>query len=423
MSRFRLALAVVDYFPFGGMQRTFFRVAQEAARRGHDVRLFAATWSGEKPEGAQIELLPVEAGTNHGRNEEFGRRVHARLHDLEEHGVWPYDCIVAFQKIGECDVYYAGDPCYAARSNDGPTGFLRRLTPRYWTYRALEAAVFDADSDTEILLISPSEEARFRSIYGTPSARFHHLPPGIDRERLRADGEPLLSRRELRARHGIAADAFLLLNIGAQFRTKGVDRILEAAAWLSPAAKERLQILIVGGDDSAPYEALARARGLADRVHFAGAQQDVGSYLRAADLLVHPARLENTGTTLLEALVLGCPVLAAGLCGYAFHIEAAAAGLVLAEPHDRAAWTAAIERAMTTDEPEKWSEYGRRYGRNIDLYGLVPRAVDVIEKRAAANRDELKRDADLFLKASGSADPVEEISEADTGKIRRALDA
>ena len=46
-----------------------------------------------------------------------------------------------------------------------------------------------------------------------------------------------------------------------------------------------------------------------------------------ADLLIHPAYNENTGTVLLEALVAGLPVLVSAVCGYAHYIAEADAGL------------------------------------------------------------------------------------------------
>jgi hypothetical protein len=43
-------------------------------------------------------------------------------------------------------------------------------------------------------------------------------------------------------------------------------------------------------------------------------------FLLGADLLIHPAYNENTGTVLLEALVAGLPVLTTAVCGYAHYI-------------------------------------------------------------------------------------------------------
>jgi hypothetical protein len=44
------------------------------------------------------------------------------------------------------------------------------------------------------------------------------------------------------------------------------------------------------------------------------------AFLLGADLLIHPAYNENTGTVLLEAVVAGLPVLTTAVCGYAHYI-------------------------------------------------------------------------------------------------------
>ena len=63
--------------------------------------------------------------------------------------------------------------------------------------------------------------------------------------------------------------------------------------------------------------------GLADRISFLGHREDIPELMAAADLLVHPARHDTTGTVILEAVVNGLPVITTSTCGYAHHVEAA----------------------------------------------------------------------------------------------------
>ena len=46
----RIAFCIYKYFPFGGLQRDFFRVASEVSSRGHYVRVYVREWTGEKPD-------------------------------------------------------------------------------------------------------------------------------------------------------------------------------------------------------------------------------------------------------------------------------------------------------------------------------------------------------------------------------------
>ena len=94
--------------------------------------------------------------------------------------------------------------------------------------------------------------------------------------------------------------------VGSGFRTKGVDRAIEGLAKLQSTESNKTQLVVVGHGKSDSYQRLARSLGVGDRVHMLGGRADVPEWMLAADLLVHPARNENTGTVLLEARPTAC---------------------------------------------------------------------------------------------------------------------
>ena len=51
-------------------------------------------------------------------------------------------------------------------------------------------------------------------------------------------------------------------------------------------------------------------RGIAERVHFAGFQESVASYLSTLDLYVHPSLKEAFGLAVVEAMAMGKAVVA-----------------------------------------------------------------------------------------------------------------
>lgn len=98
---------------------------------------------------------------------------------------------------------------------------------------------------------------------------------------------------------------------------KGVDTLIEALPLVRrqhPAATLRI---IGGGDDRPRLETLARDRGVASAVEFAGMVDD--DALRAAyaacDLFALPSRREGFGLVFLEAMVHGKPCLGARAAG------------------------------------------------------------------------------------------------------------
>ena len=45
-----VAFCLYKYFPFGGLQRDFMRIASTVATRGHHVRVYTQSWEGDCPD-------------------------------------------------------------------------------------------------------------------------------------------------------------------------------------------------------------------------------------------------------------------------------------------------------------------------------------------------------------------------------------
>ncbi len=367
----RIGFCLFKYFPFGGLQRDFLRIAQECAGRGHSIRVYTLSWQGEQPAGFEIVVVPVKALSNHRRYEKFAQWVRA---DCQQR---PLDRLVGFNKMPGLDVYYCADPCFEDKAQQLRSRFYR-LTPRYRHFAKFERAVFSPETGTEILLLSRLQQPLFMQHYQTPEARFHLLPPGISEDRRRPTAADFL-RTQFRQKMGIASDDYLLIQIGSGFRTKGLDRSLRALAALPDDVRQKTWLFAVGQDNPAPFRALAKELAIAERVTIFAGRDDVPAFLLGADVMVHPAYNENTGTVLIEAIVAGLPVLTTDVCGYAGHVAQAQAGVVLPSPFDQSAMNARLLQ-MLVDAPARhtWSENGLRYAQSADIYRLPQKAADII---------------------------------------------
>ena len=370
----RLAFCLFTYFPFGGLQRDFLRIARVCRERGHVVDVYAMAWEGEVPADLNLHLLKVSALTNHGRARAFARKLSERL------AVENYAAVVGFNKLPELDLYFAADPCFAARA--GQRGPLYRLNGRYRTYAALEKAVFAVGSETEILLISNVEKDHFIRHYQTPERRFHFLPPGISRDRTIPENSEEI-RRDFRRAHGFDDDEVLLLMVGSGYQTKGLDRSIRALAALPEALRGKARLLVVGKGKGAPFLRLARQLGVADRVHLYGGRDDVPAFLLGADLLLQPSYYENTGTAIVEALAAGLPVLATANCGYAHYVEDADAGKLVPMPFAQSSMNDLLRDMLTSAERPRWRDKALVFAARADLYSLPERAAEIIEAVAA----------------------------------------
>jgi UDP-glucose:(heptosyl)LPS alpha-1,3-glucosyltransferase len=346
-------------------------------RRGHGVMVYTQAWEGPRPAWLDVRLLRPTALTNHGRCRSFARRLGRAL--CAAH----VDLIVGFNKMPGLDVYYAADGCYQARAVE-EHGRLYRLNPRYRRYRSFEEAVFGTGSKTHILMLSKSQQTLYVKYYGTPAGRIHFLPPNVSRDRMAGPDAPEI-RRAARREFGLAPNDKLLLQLSSAFRTKGLDRSLRALAALPHELLARTRLWVVGADRKAGYARRARRLGVAPHIVFLGPRDDVPRLLLAADLLVHPAYHENTGTVLLEALAAGLPVIASGVCGYAHYVEEARAGWVIPEPFDQNLFERTVRAALECADLAAVGRRGADFARQEDLYGMVQAAVDVIEQVARQN--------------------------------------
>jgi glycosyltransferase involved in cell wall biosynthesis len=132
---------------------------------------------------------------------------------------------------------------------------------------------------------------------------------------------------------------FVVGHVGAlDDSTKGQLQIIALARrW--QAARPRVRFVLVG---SGPDEARFReaAAGL-DSVVFAGQVDNVGDYLAAFDLLVYPSRHEGLGSTLIDALDAGLPVVATAVGGIPEIIRDGENG-ILVKPDEPSALEAAV---------------------------------------------------------------------------------
>jgi glycosyltransferase involved in cell wall biosynthesis len=173
---------------------------------------------------------------------------------------------------------------------------------------------------------------------GLPEALLGVVHSGIDLSRLDAVPDRALDyRREF----GVPRDGPLILNVAHCADHKG-QRYLVAAAPALLAHHPGARIVIAGEGELLPaLQAQAAELGLAERVLFPGFRTDVPALLRACDLFCFPSHLEGLGTSVLDALAMGCPIVSTTAGGIPEMIESGVHGL-LVPPRDPAALAAGM---------------------------------------------------------------------------------
>jgi len=368
----KLAFLLFKYSHFGGLERNFLRIAHACTKHHHDVHVFTMDWSGHRPSDLSISLVPSHGLRNHSRCRSYVEWLTNNINPAD------FDLVVGFNRMPRLDLYYAADVCYV-REMARRRGYLVRLTSRYRTYAALEQAVFSPESQTEIMYLSETERRHYIDAYGTQVSRFHYLPPGVDRQRIRNSLSPG-TRARIRSDLGLTNGDVFLLMVGSDFRRKGVARSIHAIASLPPALRAKSHLIVIGRGKARPLQRLATRLKVKDRVRFLGGRSDVPEFLAAADLLLHPAISENTGNAIVEALVAGLPVIATETCGYAFHVRDSGAGEVIpSDPFDQQIMNDRLAALLLSPTLRSYHETALAYTDTTDLYSRPQTAVRIIE--------------------------------------------
>jgi UDP-glucose:(heptosyl)LPS alpha-1,3-glucosyltransferase len=364
-----LAFCLYKYFPYGGLQRDFLRIAKECVDRGHQVVVYTLRWEGERPDWLEVVVAPINAMSSIGKYQKFSQWLSLQLQSN------PVDGVVGFNKMPGLDVYYCADPCFEYKAQH-LRGWWYRFSQRYRHFSRYEQAIFNPGKNTKIMMISEVQRALFQRYYHTEDSRMAMLPPGISRDRCAPENANEL-RQRFRQEYHLNGDDLLLLQVGSGFRTKGVDRSLIALASLSPDLRDRTQLFVIGQDDPSGYLSQAKSLGVAQQVRFFSGRDDIPLFLLGADLLVHPAYAENTGTVILEAIVAGLPVLVTDVCGYARYVSEADAGTIV--PSDQTVINNKL-KAMLLKDRSQWRKNAINFSKHADIYDMPMKAADIIDE-------------------------------------------
>lgn len=355
----RLAFCLFKYFPYGGLQRNFLDIALQRVVAGDEVFVYTLKWQGNMPKGLTVRIIKNRALTNHLKYKQYFEQVSQYIRQDE------IDCVIGFNKMPGLDIYFASDPCYKARHH----GRIQRMSPRYKHFMEFEQAVFGIDSHTHILVLADRQQAEYQHSWHTPNERFTFMPPGIHRAACAA-GSAQQQRQRIRDELAIDDEQILLLMIGSGFKTKGLDRALTAIHALSKPLREKVQMRVIGQDKTAPFTRMIKRLSLQSQVKILPGRDDIHAVMQAGDLLIHPAYREVTGTVILEAVVAGLPAIVTDVCGYAYHVNEARAGIVLKSPFDQSELNQQLVAMLEADRLQ-WRENGIHYGRTQDLYSMA----------------------------------------------------
>lgn len=227
---------------------------------------------------------------------------------------------------------------------------------------------------THAIALSRAVAARLKAI-DLPEDRITVIPPGVELSGGAADqGWP--------AEVPVPVDGTpFILCIAALTPEKGLDVLFDAAARIKEGCPAVHWIVLGEGRDRKMLERRRAELGLGQTVSLPGHIERPEAVLARATMLVQPSRSEGFGSSVLDALALGIPVIASDAGGLPESL--AQGGGLLVPAGDAVALADAVHGLLVDSaQRERLSGDGRVAAEGFSIPKLVSRTIEVYRSAA-----------------------------------------
>ncbi|MBN1698934.1 MAG: glycosyltransferase family 4 protein [Spirochaetales bacterium] len=185
-------------------------------------------------------------------------------------------------------------------------------------------------SRTRIIAVSNRMKTNIVTLLGRQPDDIDVVPNGVNPEKFDFRTSRTY-RKEIREKHFITENDFIILFVGYYHLRKGLKFLIEA---LKQINNELIKILVVGDD---PFRreyllSLINEYRLERRIIFAGDQKEMGGFYASGDVLVLPTLYEPFGNVVLEAMCCSVPVILSRQAGACDIIQDGENGLLINDP-------------------------------------------------------------------------------------------
>lgn len=140
-----------------------------------------------------------------------------------------------------------------------------------------------------------------------PAEKISVIYPAVDPDQFKV----LQNRDEMRAKLGVKQDEFLVgLITSGNFKKRGVDRFFNAINFLPAELAQKTHFVFVGKDKLSPeIQTILDNSPYQERIRLLPIIHNVEEYFNALDIFVLPARIEEFGRVVAEAMSCGSPII------------------------------------------------------------------------------------------------------------------
>lgn len=326
-------LHVLDSLAPGGLENGVVNVAQRLNGQGFDIHSACLRFRGDfaerMPEPAKVVVMGKTGGFSLKAVLALRKHIRqTRAEVIHSHnlGTLIYAALATLGGLTHPIVH--GEHGQVQKQDLTP----KRLAQRRWFFRLCHS----------VHVVSSSVRDNLQELGLDPQKKIVVTPNGVDSERFSPAPDRAVAKQEL----GLPGDAIVVGIVGRLVALKRHEMLFAAFEKLAPQWPS-LRLLVVGdgGADRDHIIGLMKAHPYADRILWAGHQNDLPKYYRAMDLLAAPSEIEGLSNAVLEAMACAVPVLAHSACGNAEVIEDGLTGF-LSDIHDANTLAACIESPL-----------------------------------------------------------------------------
>jgi len=356
--RMGLVVNIVTQMEGGGAQRAAVMVTQKLRELGFDSEV----WFLYKKRPTYNQLPFVRCVLDRppkGPRDVIRiiRTLHKWLKELSPEGVITYTHYA--NVIGQAIAYFAGVQHRLATQRNPSDTYP-------WLARWLDLIWGNIGVYTANVFVSSSVQKSFKAYPDAYLKRSFVVLNGI---------EPLhshLAKEEAREKFSLPLDSFGIVNVGRLAEQKNQALLIEVLSILKATGYDDVFLAIAGdGELREQLELLARRRQVRDRVYFLGElmPNDVPDFLRTGDVFVFPSRFEAFGFALVEAMMMGLPVIASDIDA---HREVVGDAGILLPLNEAEVWVEAIKGLIANEEKRmRLADASRSRAGNFSAENMV----------------------------------------------------
>lgn len=341
----RVAVVIPKYGLVGGGERFAAELTGRLASDGRfDIHVFANKWAEGRSSGVTFHKVPTVGFPRFLRPLSFAH--------FAAKATVGFDLVHSHERLIGADIYSVHCVPHAGWVRD-----VRRKKESLFDKAVIsvERRMMSTGGNALFLPVSTLAIDAFRAEYGSLPGTWRPLHPGVDVKRFSSVSRPEC-RKEVRGRHNMDDDDFIVLFVGMNFEVKGLSTMIRALALARKKSEERIRLLVVGRGDERKYSEMAEEAGVGDSVVFAGTRSEgLERYYRASDCLMMLSTFDTFGMVVLEAMASSLPVVVSSGVGAKDLVKEGANGFVISDPLDA---EAAAERLLRLLDRKKRDEMG-----------------------------------------------------------------